>query len=163
MHLTYLFSHMDEASKLLEYITVPCQRIPTCYNKFSLESPLVEQVVYSVSSVINPTLISRSEFKVINSVSSVVDPTLPFETETGVVELISSPLNPTLSSESVDTEVFTLKQYSFPPSLPVESELKHVEVFIVSSDCSTQGEILSISKEPSLSIEIISFDWSNLT
>ena len=30
------------------------------------------------------------------------------------------------------------------------------------SDCSQQEEILSVSTEPSLSSEVISFDWSNL-
>ena len=31
------------------------------------------------------------------------------------------------------------------------------------SDCSRQEEVLSLSTEPSLSSEAISFDWSNLT
>ena len=34
---------------------------------------------------------------------------------------------------------------------------------MIRSNCSRQEEILSVSIEPSLSSEVISFDWSNLT
>ena len=88
-----------------------------------------------------------------------VDPTLPLKSEFKVVNLMSSPPDPTLSSESVNTEVVTLTQSSSSPSLPVESELNLVEVFVVRSNCSTQGEIFSISTEPSPSSEAISFYW----
>ena len=98
MHLTYLCPHMDEASKLLEYITVPRQWLPMGYRKLSLDPPLVDQVV--------------------NSVSSVVDPTLHLKSEVKVVELMSSP------PDNLKTEVVTLKQSSSCPSLPVESEMK---------------------------------------
>ena len=40
--------------------------------------------------------------------------------------------------------------------------MKTYEVSIISLDCSTQGEIMSISIEPSPSTEVIAFDWSNL-
>ena len=65
---------MDEASKLSKYIIVSCQRLPTGYLKLSLELPLVDQVVDSVSFEVDPTLPSKSEFQVFNLVSSVVDP-----------------------------------------------------------------------------------------
>ena len=45
MHFTYLCPDMDEAFKLLEDITIPQQRILTCYHNLSLEPPLVNQVV----------------------------------------------------------------------------------------------------------------------
>ena len=48
------------------------------------------------------------------------------------------------------------------PSLPFESELKPNEVFIVNSNCPTQGEIFFVSTKPSPSNEVISFEWSNL-
>ena len=48
-------------------------------------------------------------------------------------------------------------------SLPVENEPKPAEVFMLHSDCSRQEEILSVLIEPSLSSEVISFQWSNLT
>ena len=61
MHLTYIFPHMDEASKFLEYIIVPQQRIPTSYHKLSLDLPLVDKVVDPVPSLVNPTLSLESE------------------------------------------------------------------------------------------------------
>ena len=81
---------MDEASKLLEYIIVSHQQLPTGYHKLSLDIPLVDQVVDLVSSVVDPTLPSKSEFQVVNSDSSLVDPTLPLKSEVKVVELMSS-------------------------------------------------------------------------
>ena len=48
-------------------------------------------------------------------------------------------------------------------SLPVDNELKPVEVFMLRSDCSRQGEIFAVSTEHSPSNEVISFYWSNLT
>ena len=92
-----------------------------------------------------------------------VDPTLPLESEVKVVESMLPPPDPTLSLESVDTEVVPLTQSSCCASLLIESENHLAEVFVVSSDCSTHKEILSLSIEPSPSSEVISFDWSNLT
>ena len=134
---------MDKASKVLEDITIPKKWLPTGYYKLSLDLPLVD--------------------KVIDPVSPSVYPTLPMESEIKVVDSMSYPPNPTLSLESVTTKVFTLTQSSSCPSILVKSELKPIEVFVFSLDCSMQGEILSISIEPSPGIEIIFFDWSNLT
>ena len=61
MHLTYLCPHMDEASKLLEYIIVPQKRLPIGYRKLSLDLPLVDKVVDTVPSKVNPTLSLESE------------------------------------------------------------------------------------------------------
>ena len=76
MHLTYLCPLMDEASNLLEDIIVLHQRLPTSYRKFSLNPPLVDQVVNSVSSVVDPTLPLKSEVKVVKLIPSPSDPTL---------------------------------------------------------------------------------------
>ena len=78
----------------------------------------------------------------VNPDSSMIDPTFPLKGEVKVVKSTSSPPD---------------------PSLPIESENHLAEVFIVSYDCSMQEEFLSLSIEPSLSSEVISFDWSNLT
>ena len=121
MHRTYLCPRMDEASKLLEDITIPQQKLPTGYRKLSLDIPSVDQVVYP-----SPSL---------------VDPTLPLESEVKVVESMSSPPDPTLSSESVNIEVVTLTKYSSCSSLTVENELKPAEVFMLRSDCYRQEEI----------------------
>ena len=80
----------DEALHWLENIIDHQQVIPTSDSKLSLDSSLVDQVI--------------------NSVSSIIDPTLPSESE--VVESTSSPPDPTLSLESVETKVFPLKQSS---------------------------------------------------
>ena len=97
MNFTYLCPHMDEASKLLEDITISHQRLPTGYHKLSLDIPLVDKVVDLVSSEVDPTLPSKSEFQVVNLDSSVVDPIIPLKSEVKVAESISSPHNPTLS------------------------------------------------------------------
>ena len=88
--------------------------IPTSDSKLSLDSSLVDQVI--------------------NSDSSVVDPTLPFKSEVELVESMSSPANPTLSSESVKTEPVSSTKYLSCSSLPVESELRPAEVFMLRSD-----------------------------
>ena len=41
--------------------------------------------------------------------------------------------------------------------------MKIVEYFVVNSNCSKKGEILSVSTKTYPSTEVISFDWSNLT
>ena len=140
MHHTFLYPSMDEASCWLENITDHQQVIPTSDNNLSLNSPLVDQVI--------------------NSVSSIIDPTLPSESE--VVKSMSFPPDPTLSSESVNTEVVTLTKSSSCSSLPVENELKPAEFFMLRFDCSQKEEILSISIEPSSCTEVVSFYWSNL-
>ena len=117
------------------------QVIPTSDSKLSLDSSLVDQVI--------------------NSHSFVIDPTLPSESE--VVKSMSFPLDPALSSKSVKIEVVSLTKSLSCSSLPIENEPKPAEVFMLHSNCSQQEEILSISTEPSLSSEVISFDWSNLT
>ena len=128
MHLSYLFPHMDEASKLLEYISITQKWLPTGYHKLSLDPPLVDQVV--------------------NSVSPITDPGFPLKIKVKVIELMSSPPDPTLSPKSVKTEVVTLTQSLSCPSLPVESEMKTYEFSIVSLDCSMQGEFFLFQQNP---------------
>ena len=89
MHFTYLCPLMDEASKLLEDINVSFQRIPTCYCKLSLEPSLVDQVVDSVLTSVDPTLPLKSEIDVVNPSPSLVDPTLLLKSEFEVVESMS--------------------------------------------------------------------------
>ena len=72
--------------------------------------------------------------QVINSVSSIIDPTLPSESE--VVESMSFLPDPVLLSENVPIEVITVI-YSFsPPTLPDESGDQTVDVFMLRSYCS---------------------------
>ena len=74
VHFTYLCPFMDEASKWLEDITDPRQRLPTNYRKLSLDIPLVDKVVDPVLTSVDPTLPLKTEVEVVNSVSSLVDP-----------------------------------------------------------------------------------------
>ena len=87
---------MDEASKLLEDITVPQQQIPTSYHKLSLDIPLVDQVVDPSPSLVDPTILLKNEVKVVEPVPTSVNPTLHLESEFKVVESMSSPLDPTI-------------------------------------------------------------------
>ena len=127
---------MDEASKLLEDITVSRQQLPTGYRKLSLEPPLVDKVVDPFLTSFDPTLLLKSEVNVVNPSTSLVDPTLPLESEVKVVESTSSPPDPTLSSKSVNTKVVSLTKSSSYYSLPVVNELKPAEFFTLHSDCS---------------------------
>ena len=61
MHHTFLYTSMDEASRWLENITNHQQVIPTSDSKLSLDSSLVDRVINSVSSIIDPTLPLESE------------------------------------------------------------------------------------------------------
>ena len=126
IHFTYLFHRMDEASKFLEDITFSLQWIPTCYRKLSLEPPLVDQVVGSVLSSVNPTLPLKSEVEVVNSVSSVVDPTLPLKSEVKVVDSVSSMVDPTLHSKS-EFQVVNSDLSVVDPTLPLKREVQLVE------------------------------------
>ena len=116
------------------------------------------EVVDSVSSTVNPTLPLKSEVKVVNSDLSMVDPTLLLKNEVQVVESMSSSPNPTLSLESVMTEVVAFTKSSSCYSFPLENELKPAEVFMLRSDYSRQEEILSLSIEHSPSTQVIYFD-----
>ena len=91
---------MDEASKLLEYIIVSCQWIPTSYHNLSLGIALVDKVVNPSPSLVDPTLPLKSEVEVVNSFSSVVDPSLPLKSEVKEVDSISSVVNPILPLKS---------------------------------------------------------------
>ena len=117
----------------------------------SLDLSLVDKVVDPTTFSIDPTLSLKSK-------EWVLILTLPLKSEVKVVELMSPQPDPNLSSESVKTDVVSLTKSSSCPSLLIESKNHPDEVFIVSSDCSMQEEVLSLSTEPSPSSEVISFD-----
>ena len=89
---------MDEASKLLEDIIVSRQWLPIVYRKLSLNIPLVDKVVDTSPSLVDPTLLLKSEIEVVNPSPSLVDTTLLLKSEVEVFESMSSPPDPTLSS-----------------------------------------------------------------
>jgi hypothetical protein len=133
IHHSHLFPHMDEASKLLEKLTVSQQQLPTNYHKLSPNLPSVDEVIDLIPSTVNPTL--------------------PLESETHITQ-VDEPL--------VDQVVESIPS-SVDPTLPLESELHTAQVLLVTSDSSTHGGISPVSFEPPPSNEVISFDWSRLT
>jgi hypothetical protein len=125
-HLTHLCPCMEEASKLLEDMTVPQPQLPAAYRTLTINPPVVDGMINPVSSSISPvdqvvnlvTPLVEPVDKVVDmipfSVNSTlllesatqavdpfppVDPILPLENETHVVELISSLVDPTLLLE----------------------------------------------------------------
>jgi hypothetical protein len=113
-HLTHLCPHMDEASKLLEDMTVSQPQLPAAYRKLSLNPPIVDGMITPVPSPVN--LVDH----VVNLVTSLVEPV------DKVVDPIPSSVNPTLPSES-ETQAVDL----FPPVdpiLPLENETQVVDL-----------------------------------
>jgi hypothetical protein len=52
-HLTHLFPHMDEASKLLEDMSVSQPQLPASYHKLTLNPPIVDGMINLVPSSVN--------------------------------------------------------------------------------------------------------------
>ena len=65
-HLTHLCPCMDEASKLLEDMTVSQPQLPAAYRKLSLNPPIVD-------GMINPSSVNLVDH-VVNMVASLVEP-----------------------------------------------------------------------------------------
>jgi hypothetical protein len=108
-HLTHLCPCMDEASKLLEDMTVSQPQLPAAYRKISLNPPVVDGMITPVPSPVNPI------DQVVNLVTSLVEPV------DKVVDLIPSSVDPTLLLESKPdtTHVFLIDTESpVPSSIP---------------------------------------------
>jgi hypothetical protein len=118
-HQTHLFPRMDEASKLLEDITVFQQQLPTDYCNFSPNLPLVDQAVDLIPSSVDPTLPLKSEVKLVDPIPSLVDPTLPFKSQVQVVDM--TPL-------------------SVYPALPLKSEVGTANIFFSLQMTTDKGE-----------------------
>ena len=128
---------MDEASKLLEDMTVSQPQLPAAYRKLSLNPPIVDGMINPV-----PLLVSLVD-QVVNLVTSlnepvdqVVDPipasvnsTLPLESETQVVDPFP-PVDPILPLEN-ETQVVDLMSLSIDPTLLLESKLDSAHIFLV--------------------------------
>jgi hypothetical protein len=108
-HLTHLFPRMDEASKLLEDMTISQPQLPAAYRKLTLDPPIVDGMITLVPSPVNlvdhvvnlVTSLVEPVDKVVDLIPSLVNPTLPSESETKAVDLIPSSVDPTLPLESV--------------------------------------------------------------
>jgi hypothetical protein len=136
-HQTHLFPRMDEASKLLEDMTVSQPQLPVSYHKLTLNPPvvdgminlvpssvsLVDHVVNMVTSLVEPV------DKVVDLIPSSVDPTLPLESETQAVDLFP-PVDPILPLEN-ETQVVDLISSSVDPTLPLESKPDTAHMFFL--------------------------------
>jgi hypothetical protein len=169
IHLTHIFPHMEEASKLLEDMTISQPQLPVAYRKLSLNTPvvdglinliplsvsLVDQVVHLVTSLVEPV------DKVVDLIPSSVNPTPLLESETQAVDLFPL-VDPILPLEN-ETPVVDLISPSVDPTLPLESKPDTAHVFLVDIDSTMSGGIPPSPMEPPPSNEVIRFDWDVLT
>jgi hypothetical protein len=146
-HLTHLFPHMDEASKLLEDMIVSQSQLPIAYRKLTLNPPivdgmidlapssvsLVDHVVNLVTSLVEPV------DKVVDPIPSSVNPTLPPESETQAVNLFP-PVDPILPLDN-ETQVIDLILSSINPTLSLESKPDVAHVFLVDTESTLLGAI----------------------
>jgi hypothetical protein len=122
---------MDKELKLLEDMIVSQPQLPAAYRKFSLNTPIVDGMITSNTSSVNPidhvvnlvTSLVEPVDKVVDLIPSSVNLSLPSESETKAVDLIPSLVDPTLSLDSV-TQVVD-------PTLPLESKPDNAHVFLV--------------------------------
>jgi hypothetical protein len=168
-HLTHLCPHMDEASKLLEDMTVSQPQLPAAYRKLSLNPPVVDGMINPVplsvslvDQVVNlVTSLDEPVDQVVDPIPSSVNPTLPLESETQAVDPFP-PVDPILPLEN-ETQVVDLISPSVDPTLPLESKPDTAQVFLVDTDSVVSGGIPPSPMEPPPSNEAIHFDWGVLT
>jgi hypothetical protein len=170
-HLTHLCPHMDEASKLLEDMTVSQPQLPAAYRKLSLNPPVVDGMINLVPSPVNPVdhvvnlvtslVVDEPVDQVVDPIPSSVNPTLPLESETQAVDPFP-PVDPILPLEN-ETQVVDLISPSVDPTLPLESKPDTAHVFLVDTDSTVSGGIPPSPMEPPPSNEAIHFDWGVLT
>jgi hypothetical protein len=168
-HLTHLFPSMEEASKLLEDMTISQPQLPAAYRKLSLNPPVVDGMITPVPSPVNPvdhvvnlvTSLVEPVDKVVDPIPSSVNPTLPLESETQAVDLVP-PIDPILPLEN-ETQVVDLISPSIDPTLPLESKPDTAHVLLVATNSTVSGGIPPSPVEPPPSNEAIHFDWDVLT
>jgi hypothetical protein len=168
-HQTHLFPHMDEASKLLEDMTISQGQIPATYSKLTLDPLVVDGIINLVPSsvslvdhVVNlvASLVELVD-KVVDLIPSLVDPTLSLESETQVVDLFP-PVDPILPLEN-DTQVVDLMSLLVDPTLPLESKPDVAHVFLIDTESTVLGGTPPSPAEPPPSDEAILFNWGVLT
>jgi hypothetical protein len=127
IHLAHLFPRMDEASKLLEDMTVSQPQFPTAYFNLTLDPPIVDGMinpvpssVSSVDQVVNMVMsLVEPVHQVVDPIPSSVDLTLPLESDTKVIDLFP-PIDPILPLES-ETQVVDPVLSSVNPTPPLMS------------------------------------------
>jgi hypothetical protein len=160
---------MEEASKLLEDMTVSQPQLPTAYYKISLNPSVVDGMINPVPSSVNlvdhvvnlVTSLVEPVDKVVDPIPSSVNPTLPPESETQAVDPFP-PVDPILPLENA-TQVVYLISPSVDPTLPLESKLDNAHVFLIDTESTMLGGIPPSPMEPPPSNEAILFNWGVLT
>jgi hypothetical protein len=160
---------MDEASKLLEDMTVSQPQLPTAYHKISLNPSVIDGMInmvpLSINLVDHVVTLVRSLVepvdKVIDLIPSSVNPTLPLETATQAVDPFPY-VDPILPLEN-ETQVVDLISSLVDPTLPLESKPNIADVFLVDTESTMLGGIPPSPVEPPPSDEAILFDWGALT
>jgi hypothetical protein len=168
-HLTHLCPHMEEASKLLEDMTISQPQLPAAYRKLSLNPPIVDGMITPVPSSVNPvdhvvnlvTSLVEPVDKVVDLIPSSVNLVLPSESETKEVDPFT-PVDPILPLEN-ETQVVDLISSSVDPTLPLESKPDTAHVFLVDTKSTMPGAISPSLVECPPSNEAIRFDWGVLT
>jgi hypothetical protein len=98
--------------------------------------------------------------KVVDSIPSSVDPTLPSESATQVVDLFP-PVDPIHPSRN-ETQMVDLMSLSIDPTLPLESKPNTSHIFLVDTKSTMLGGISSSPMKPPPSNEAILFYWGVL-
>jgi hypothetical protein len=169
IHLTHLCPHMEEASKLLEDMTVSQPQLLAAYRKLSLDPPVVDGMITPVPSPVNPvdhvvnlvTSLVEPVDKAVELIPSSVNPTLPLESETQAVDSFP-PVDPILPLEN-ETQVVDMISSSVDPTLPLESKADTALVFLVDTDSAVSGGSPPSPVGPPPSNKAIHFDWDVLT
>jgi hypothetical protein len=149
-HLNYLCSHMEEASKFLEDMTISQPQLPAAYRKISLNPPVVD-------GMLNLVPVDQ----VVDLIPSLVDPTLQLESETQAVDPFPS-IDPILPSENA-TQVVDSILSSIDPTLPLKSKPDTTHVFLIDTESPELRGIPPSPVGPPPSNEAIHFDWGVLT
>jgi hypothetical protein len=168
-HKTHLFPHMDEASKLLEDVTISPPQLPSSYRKLTLDPPVVDGMINLVPLSNNPvdhvvnlvTSLVEPIDKVVDLIPSSVNPTLPLESVTQVVNPFP-PVDPILPLENV-SQVIDLILSLVDPTLPLESKLNSSQIFLVDIESTVLGGIPPSPIEPPPSNKVILFYCGALT
>jgi hypothetical protein len=151
--LTFVL-RMEEASKLLEDMTVSQPQLPAAYRKLSLNPPVVDGMINPVPLSVSPvdhvvnlvTSLVEPVDQVVDPIPSSVNPTLPLESETQAVDSFP-PVDPILPLEN-ETQVVNLISPSVDPTLPLESKPDTAHVFLVDTDSPCRGVFLLLPWNP---------------
>jgi hypothetical protein len=168
-HLTHLFPRMEEASKLLEYMTVSQPQLLAAYRKLSLNPPIVDGMINLVPPSVSPvdqvvnlvTSLVEPVDKVVELIPSSVNPTLLLESETQAIDPFT-PVDPILPLEN-ETQVVDLISPSVDSSLSLESKPDTAHVFLVDTNSVVSRGLVPSLVGPPPSNEAIRFDWDVLT